>query len=100
MKIKDRLIKALGGYTFKEYRNKDEDFPAPTANIISVYAESRNYYIDEDSLEVEKEQLAYKLGKEMLDHELIDFSIKEKLDDYCAKIYTIRAKAYVKEINE
>ena len=98
MKIKDKLIKALGGYTFKEYRNKDEDFPAPTTNIVSVYAETRNYYIDDDCMEVEKEQLAYKLGKEMLENNLIDYSIKEKRDEVGGKIYLIRGKAYVKEI--
>ena len=99
MSIKDKLIKALGGHTNKEYRNKDEDFPT-TTETISIYAESPTYYIDDDAKIFEKEQLAYKIGKEMLDQGLIDFSIKERQDIWGTPIYSIRAKAYVKEINE
>ena len=54
--------------------------------------------IDDDSLAFEKERLAYEIGKEMLDNNLIDFTIKEKEDEFGTRIYSIRAKACVNKV--
>ena len=98
MNIKNKVIKLFGGFTKKDYHRALTE--SSDVKLSSVYSESRNYYIDDDSLDFEKEQLAYKLGKEMLDNGLIDFSIKEKYDKFGAKIYLIRAKACVNQIEK
>lgn len=86
MNIKDFIIKKIGGYTENEYRNK---------NCIAAEVHSNSYYIDDDALEVEKEQLAYKLGKELLDNDLIHYEITNKRDNIYSKIYTISAQVFV-----
>lgn len=96
MKIVDKCIKFLGGFTNKEFNR--EITGNSQVKLVPVYCESLNYFIDDDSLEFEKEQLAYKIGKEMLDNNLIDFSVKKKQDNFGAKIYSIRAKACVNEV--
>ena len=88
MNIKNFLIKKLGGYTEKEYNNK---------YYIPIEVNTNSYYIDEDSLEFEKEQLAYKLGKELLDNDLIQFEILQKRDSLFAKIYIICARIFIGE---
>ena len=96
MKIIDKFIKILGGFTNKEFNR--EITGNSQIKLIPVICESLSYCIDDNSLEFEKEQLAYKIGKEMLDNNLIDFSIKKKQDNFGAKIYSIRAKACVNEV--
>ena len=96
MNIKNKVIKLLGGFTKKEYHQgivEENHF-----RLVPVYSDSLNYYIDDDSLEYEKTQLAAKIGLAMLENDLIDFSIKEKHDDFGSKIYSIRAKACVNEL--
>jgi len=86
----------LGGITKREYNH--EIIEGSKIKLMPVYCSSLNYTIDDDSLTFEKEQLAYQIGKEMLDNNLIDFSIKEKEDNFGSKIYSIRAKACVNEV--
>jgi len=86
MNIKDFLIKKLGGYTEKEYNHK---------HCMAVEVDTKNYYIDEDTLEVEKEQLAYKLGKELLENNLIKFKVIEGYDSLYTRIYNICAQIFV-----
>ena len=76
MNIKNRIIKLLGGFTKQDYHREITD--NNNIDLMPVYSETLNYYIDDDTLESEKEQLAYEIGKEMLDNNLIDFTIKEK----------------------
>lgn len=96
MSIKNKIIKKLGGYTREEYRNKDEDTPAEI-NVIPICVDVKSYYVDEDTMEVEKEQLAYKIGKALLDYDLISYSIKTMRDHLGLKIYRVRAKTFVAE---
>ena len=96
MCLKDKIIKFLGGLTKKDYHREITE--NSKINLVPVYRESLNYYIDDDSLTFEKERLAYEIGKEMLDNNLIDFTIKEKEDEFGVRIYSIRAKACVNKI--
>lgn len=95
--FKNKLIKMLGGHTDEEVFIKYDEM-ASNAKIIPVYSESKTYYIDDDTLEVEKEQLAYKIGKEMLDNNVISYTLKSSQDHYGGKIYLLRAKAFVNEV--
>ena len=101
MKIKDKLIKCLGGFTLKEYDEKiaiEEDKPSLN-KFDTVYSDIKAYYIDNDSLLYDKTQLARRIGERMLDNGLIDFTIKQKRDAIGGRVYEVRAKAYVGRFN-
>ena len=93
MKLKNKLIKWLGGY------------PPDDENIIkytptSLYCETKTYYIDEDSIEYEKSRLARELGELLQEKNCVSYTIKEHIDEIGSKIYTIRGKVYVGKINK
>ena len=97
MKFKERIIKLLGGYTLNEYNIATEEEPS-IHRLEQVYANTKSYTIDKDNLIYDKTQLARKIGEYMLESNLIDFTIKQKCDKFGAKIYEVRAKAYVGKI--
>ena len=96
--FKEKIIKWLGGYTLNEYKKAaDDDIPS-VKRLEMVYSDTKSYCIDKDSLTYDKTLLAQEIGERMLDYNLIDFTIKQKIDTYGSKIYEIRAKAFVGKI--
>lgn len=98
MSIKNKIIHWLGGYTPAEYSKVAEDEEPSIHRLEQVYADIKSYMVDDDSLIYDKMQLARRLGERMLDNGLIDFTIKQKRDTLGARIYEVRAKAYVGKI--
>lgn len=99
-KIREKIIKWLGGFTPNEYNQLMEEESMPSINRLdSVYSDIKSYCIDKDNLTFDKTQLAREIGERMLDNDLIDFTIKQKTDRMGFKIYEIRAKAYVGKIS-
>ena len=90
-KIKEKLIKLLGGFTFKEYQDNHFDFSIdgkkiPVEKFTSIHADSKSYIFDNDTMEYEKNILAQKIGERMLDYDLIQFDVRQKQDKFGVKI--------------
>ena len=99
MKIKDRIIKWLGGYTQDELveqkkiefcRTEKQLFP-----IVAEFAVDAQYNdLEPSASEFVKHNLGYQIADFMLQHMLLDYTITH---DETTNCYIIRAKAYVRE---
>ena len=88
MNIKNKIIKWLGGYP-------PDDDKLTRYKPVRLCCETKNYYIDDDSIEFEKNKLAGELGELLLEEGCISYTIKEQQDNLGGKIYTIRGKVCV-----
>lgn len=84
MKLKEKLIHWLGGYTYQTHQTVNI-VHCPT-HMVTLKAESHfsPYEREEAMKEYIKKDLAYKLGEKMLDENMITFS--EKVDAISAMI--------------
>ncbi len=99
MKIKDRIIKWLGGYTQDELlEQKQIEFCRVEKQLFPIMAEfavdAQYKELEPDVLKFVKHNLCYQIVESIFDYNLLYYDISR---DETNNSYIVRAKAYVRE---